>query len=192
MVAVILIITSSLGTVPKCLENRLVELEIRGKIETLQASVWLRSARILRRVLEAREDLQSLKLLWKTTRWHWCKKKLTKSEIIVIKAIDSTWTSSFHQRTEKAIEYENDSDTKDNAIGTIPQNLEKKLEIREELRSPWYHYCWDQLEYLRIRESWEDLLLYIYIYIYSSKYIYMYIYTTVVILGHQCYTGSYF
>ena len=40
-----------LGTVPKGLEERLEELEIRGRIETIQTTT-IRVVRILRRVLE--------------------------------------------------------------------------------------------------------------------------------------------
>ena len=36
---VITIILSALGTVPKCLEKRLGELEDRGRIETIQTTV---------------------------------------------------------------------------------------------------------------------------------------------------------
>ena len=43
---------SELGTVPKGLERRLEELEVQERIETIQTTVLLRSARILRRVLE--------------------------------------------------------------------------------------------------------------------------------------------
>ena len=40
----------------------LEDLEIRGRMETIQTTALLRSARILRRVLETGEDLLSLKL----------------------------------------------------------------------------------------------------------------------------------
>ena len=51
-VTVIPIIIGALGTVPKCLVRRLEELEIGGRIETIQTTTLLRSSRILRRVLE--------------------------------------------------------------------------------------------------------------------------------------------
>ena len=41
-----------LGTVPKGLEKRLVELEIRERMKMMEMRALLRSARILRRVLE--------------------------------------------------------------------------------------------------------------------------------------------
>ena len=47
-VKVIPIVVGALGTVPKGLEN----IDIRGKIETIQNTALLQSARILRRVLE--------------------------------------------------------------------------------------------------------------------------------------------
>ena len=49
-VAVILIIISAFGTIPKDLVRGLEELEIRVWSETFQATVLLRLARILRRV----------------------------------------------------------------------------------------------------------------------------------------------
>ena len=62
---VIAIVISALGTVPKGLAGGggLEELEIGGRIETIQITALLRSARILRRVLETWGDLLSLKLL---------------------------------------------------------------------------------------------------------------------------------
>ena len=52
------------------------ELEIRGRIETIQTTAMLRSDRILRRVLETRGVLLSFRLLWKTTSLCWCEKLL--------------------------------------------------------------------------------------------------------------------
>ena len=48
----ILIIVGALGTVTKGLIKGLEDLEIRGPVETIQTTALLRSARILRRVLE--------------------------------------------------------------------------------------------------------------------------------------------
>ena len=45
------IVVSALGIVTKGLEKRPDELEIRGRIETLQTTALLRLTRILRRVL---------------------------------------------------------------------------------------------------------------------------------------------
>ena len=42
----------ALGTIAKELKRHLEELEIRGKIKTIQTTEWVKSARILRRVLE--------------------------------------------------------------------------------------------------------------------------------------------
>ena len=47
-VMVIAIIVGALGMVPKRLEKRLAELEIRRRIETIQSSTLLRPARKLR------------------------------------------------------------------------------------------------------------------------------------------------
>ena len=46
------IIIGTLGTVPKGLIKGLEDLEIKGQMETIQTTALLRSARILRRVLE--------------------------------------------------------------------------------------------------------------------------------------------
>ena len=46
--------------------KELEKLEITGRVETIQITALLRSARILRRVMETWEELLSLKPLWKT------------------------------------------------------------------------------------------------------------------------------
>ena len=63
---VILIVIGALGTVTKVLLQGLEDLEIRGQVETIQTTALLRSARILRIVLETWGSLQSIKLQWKT------------------------------------------------------------------------------------------------------------------------------
>ena len=64
---VIPIVVGALGTIIKGLVKGLEDLEIRGWLETIQTTALLRSARILRRILETWEDLLSLKLQWKTS-----------------------------------------------------------------------------------------------------------------------------
>ena len=59
---VVPIVIGALGTVPKALGKNLGELDIRGRIETIQTTALLGSARIPRRVLETRGDLLSLSL----------------------------------------------------------------------------------------------------------------------------------
>ena len=54
------------GSVTKELLKRLEDLEVGGRVETIKTTTLLRTARILRIVLETWEDLLSLKLLWKT------------------------------------------------------------------------------------------------------------------------------
>ena len=51
-----------LDTVSKGLVQGLENLEIKGRVETIQTTALLRSARILRTVLETWGDLLSLKL----------------------------------------------------------------------------------------------------------------------------------
>ena len=50
-------LVGQLETIPKGL--------VKGQVETIQATVLLRSARTLRRVLETWGDMLSLKLQWK-------------------------------------------------------------------------------------------------------------------------------
>ena len=54
------------GTITKGLLKGLDDLEVGGQVETIQMTALLRTARILRRVLESWGDLLSLKLQWKT------------------------------------------------------------------------------------------------------------------------------
>ena len=54
------------GTVTKGLLKGMDDLEVGGRVETIQTTILLRTARILRRVLETWGDLLSLKLLGKT------------------------------------------------------------------------------------------------------------------------------
>ena len=53
------------GTVTKGLLKGLEDLEVGGRAKTIQTTALLRTARILRRVLETWEDLLSLILQWK-------------------------------------------------------------------------------------------------------------------------------
>ena len=66
MVTVISIVIGALGTISKGLVKGLKELEIGGRAETIQTPALLRSARILRWVLETRGDLLSFTHQWKT------------------------------------------------------------------------------------------------------------------------------
>ena len=58
---IILIVVGVLATFPKGLEKEQEELEIIPKVETIQTTALLRSARILRRVLGVWEELLSLR-----------------------------------------------------------------------------------------------------------------------------------
>ena len=55
------IVIGSFGIVTKGLVHELEDLEIRGRVETIQTTALLKSARTLRRVLETWGDLMSLK-----------------------------------------------------------------------------------------------------------------------------------
>ena len=65
-VTIVPIVIGALGTITKELLKGLENMEVGGRVETIQMTVLLRTARILRRVLEAWGDLLSLKLHWKT------------------------------------------------------------------------------------------------------------------------------
>ena len=65
-VTIIPIVIGAFGTVTKRLLKRLEDLEVGGRVETIQTTTLLRTARILRRVLETWGDLLSLKLQRKT------------------------------------------------------------------------------------------------------------------------------
>ena len=73
-VTVMPIMIGAFGTVTKGLLNGLEDLEDGGRVETIQATALLRTARILRRVPETWGDLMSLKLQWKTISVSWCEK----------------------------------------------------------------------------------------------------------------------
>ena len=60
------IVIGTISTVTKWWVKGFEDLEIRGRVETIQTTVLLRSARIPRRVLETWRDLLSLKLQCKT------------------------------------------------------------------------------------------------------------------------------
>ena len=65
-VMIVPIVIGTFGTVTKGLLKGLEDLEIGGRVETIQTTALLRTARIMRRVLETWGDLLSLKLQWKT------------------------------------------------------------------------------------------------------------------------------
>ena len=64
-VTIIPIVIYAFGTVTKVLLQGLEDLEVGGRVETIQTTAILGTARILRRVLETWWDLLSLKLQWK-------------------------------------------------------------------------------------------------------------------------------
>ena len=65
-VTIVPIVIGSLGTITKGLLKGLEDLEVVGRVETIQTTALLRTARILRRVLETWGDFLSLKLQWET------------------------------------------------------------------------------------------------------------------------------
>ena len=65
-VTIILIVIGAFGTVTKRLLNGLEDIEVVRREETIQITTLLKTARILRRVLETCGDLLSLYLQWNT------------------------------------------------------------------------------------------------------------------------------
>ena len=61
-VTIVPIVIDAFGTVTKGLLKGLEDLEVGGRVETIQMTVLLRTARILIRVLETWGDLLSLKI----------------------------------------------------------------------------------------------------------------------------------
>ena len=68
------IVIGTFGTITKWLLKGLKDSEDGGRVETIQTTTLLRTARILRRVQETWGDLLSLKLQWKTIRCRWSEK----------------------------------------------------------------------------------------------------------------------
>ena len=65
-VTIIPIVIGAFGTLTKGLLKGLEDLEVGDRVETIQITALLKTARILRRVLETWGDLLSLNLQWKT------------------------------------------------------------------------------------------------------------------------------
>ena len=65
-VSIVPIVIGAFGTVNKRLLKGLEDLEVGGRVETVQMTAFLRTARILKRVLETWGDLLSLELQLKT------------------------------------------------------------------------------------------------------------------------------
>ena len=76
-VTIIPIVIGAFGTVTKGLLKGLEDLEVGDRVETIQKTVLLKMAWILRRVRETWGDLLSLKLLWKTISLRWCEKLMS-------------------------------------------------------------------------------------------------------------------
>ena len=67
-VTILPIVIGAFVIITKGLLKGLEDLEVGGRVETIQMTGLLRTARILRLVLETWRDLLSLKLQWKTIR----------------------------------------------------------------------------------------------------------------------------
>ena len=65
-VMIVPIVIGALGTITKVLFKGLDDLEVGGRVKTIQTTALLRRARILRRVLDTWGDLLSRKLQWQT------------------------------------------------------------------------------------------------------------------------------
>ena len=65
-VTIVPIVIGAFGTISKGLLKGLEDLEVGGRVKTIQTTALLRTARIQRRVLETWGDFLSLKLQCKT------------------------------------------------------------------------------------------------------------------------------
>ena len=65
-ITIVPIVIGAFGTITKGLLKGLEDLEVGGRVETIQMTALLWTARKLRRVLDNSGDLLSLKLQWKT------------------------------------------------------------------------------------------------------------------------------
>ena len=71
---IIPIVIGAFGTVTKRLLKGPEDLEVGGRVETIQTTALLKTARILRRVPETWGVLLSLNLQWKSISLRWCEK----------------------------------------------------------------------------------------------------------------------
>ena len=71
-VTIIPIVIGAFGTVTTGLLKSLGDLEVCSRVETIQTTALLKTARILRSVLETWGDFLSLNLQWKTISIRWC------------------------------------------------------------------------------------------------------------------------
>ena len=76
-------IVGALRMIPKFSAKGMEELEIRTCADTIVTLALLRSARILKRVLETWGDLLSLTLQRKTISQHWCEKLARNKNIFI-------------------------------------------------------------------------------------------------------------
>ena len=68
-VTIIPIVIDAFGTVTKGLLKSLEDLEVGSRVETIQTTALLKTAKILRRVLETWGDLLSLNIQWKSSAY---------------------------------------------------------------------------------------------------------------------------
>ena len=73
-VTIIPIVIGAFGTVTKGLLKGQEDLKVGGRVETIQATTLLRTARILKRVLETWGDSLSLNIQWKPISLRGCEK----------------------------------------------------------------------------------------------------------------------
>ena len=150
-IMVILFEIGALGTVSKGLVKELKDLKRSGRVETIQTTTTLRSARILRRVLETWRDLLSLKLQWKTINFQMSKISNEQNK-------ELSWPC---QRTKKKQTMEHDGDTSckwctwnyPQRIGKVPEDLE----IREQVETiQTTGLFWSARILRRVLETWGD------------------------------------
>ena len=84
------------------------DLEVGGRVEIIQTTALLKTARILRRVLETGRDLLSLKLQWKNNN---LSSRAGRQQSETERKCEAGWIPESWQRTEIVEEHEGDGDT---------------------------------------------------------------------------------
>ena len=126
-VTIIPIVICAFGTVTKVFLEGLEDLEVSGRVETIQTTALLRTARILRRVLETWVDLLSLKLQWTTISVSWSEKTM------IINKNRRKWKREQYLKhvkiIKKCVEHEGFTviPIVNGTLGTIHKGLEKGL-----------------------------------------------------------------
>ena len=120
------IVIGALGTITTGLLKGLEDLEVGGRVETLQTTALLRTARTLKRVLETWGDLLSLKIQWKnyqlTLMW-----KTLKEWILIIKTRHGWLGKVIHRKMCKKFKFDHTKKWYMHNVAAVLENDTYKL-----------------------------------------------------------------